>query len=44
MLKREFTACERKDNRFFADNSLAMIFVRFFIELWQEWWEDKNSR
>ena len=37
MLKREFIACERNDNRFFADNSWAMIFVRFFIELWQEW-------
>jgi hypothetical protein len=45
MLKREFIACERNDNRFLADNSWAMIFIRLFIELWQEWWsERKNTR
>ena len=45
MLKSEFIACERNDNRFLADNSWAMIFIRFFIELWQEWWlERKNTR
>ena len=38
-------ACERNDNRFFADTSWAMIFIRFFIELWKEWWsERKNTR
>ena len=45
MLKREFIVCERNDNSFFADNSWAMIFIRSFIELWQEWWEErKNTR
>jgi hypothetical protein len=29
MLKREFIVCERKDNRFFADNSWAMILFAF---------------
>jgi hypothetical protein len=42
MLKREFVACQRNDNRFFADNSGEMIFICFFIELWQEWWTERK--